>query len=674
MHLKPLFAILFVALALVMSAACGQEPSPPPTPTIAPAATETPVPTPVPPTSTPVAGPVAASNIPLPTAAPFLTPSPRPTTTPRPTPTPVPPEVAILDSARESMAATISYTFDATGVLTGKTADGTEVEIPVTYAGDALSDYNSASIKLTTPSKALEFDVIYIHGGNSLYSAAIRMSYVFDTEARRWSENVELFALSALTNSRSLLGSNSTETSGIAARGHMKLEGQETLDGVDTHVITGNLPLEQVSGADGELVDVTYRIGVDDGLLRQVEIEGDISPSVLMSLTDDGYTETDRVKLTVKFFDHGKPVDYAAPNLATSRFGHDATLLDDGRVLVSGGWTGTANNDFIVPFPAISSQIYDPATGIWTYTERFWEEQTVEQLKLFIFMSASKLLDGRVVSVAIPTAEGDNGAIAVFDPTTDGWLRLSNIPSNRLFPDIVTLNDGRILTVGGVDGNTMDADSLDVVQAYDPVKGEWQDLEPMNEAAVEQAVVSLADGRVLAAGGSGTIILRQETARAEIFDPVTNSWTLTGEMNVSRVSPRAIALTDGRILVTGGLDQYGMTFGDSPDSETYDPDTGEWTLAGSMSVPRMSHTLTLLPDDRVLAVGGENPQGSEYILYSTTEIFDPETDTWSPGPELSQPRAGHSATLMPDGSVLLAGGISQDGERFPTASTEFITP
>ena len=570
--------------------------------------------------------------------------------------------------------ATISHAFDATGVLIGKTVDGTEVEIPVTYAGDALSDYNSASIELATPSKTLEFDVIYIHGGNSLYSAAIRMSYVFDTEARRWSENVELFALSALTNPRFLLGSNSTETSGIATRGQMKLEGQETLDGVDTHVITGKLPLEQVSGADGELVDVTYRIGVDDGLLRQVEIEGAISPSVLMSLTDDGYTETDRVKLTVKFFDHGKPVDYAAPNLATSRFGHDATLLDDGRVLVSGGWTGVANNDFIAPFPAIVSQIYDPETDTWVYTERFWEEKFVERIELFMFMSASKLRDGRVVSVVIPTAEGDNGAIEVFDPTTDDWLRLSNIPSNRLFPDIVTLNDGRILIVGGVDGNANTADSLDVVEAYDPVKGEWKGLEPMNEPAVEQAVVSLADGRVLVAGGSGSMILRQETARAEIFDPVTNSWTLTGDMNVSRVSPEAIALTDGRILVTGGLGSYGMTLGDSPDSEVYDPDTEEWTLTGPMSVRRMSHTLTLLHDGRVLAVGGEDPQGSDYVLYSTTEIFDPVTDTWSLGPELSQPRSSHSATLMPDGSVLLAGGISQEEERYPITSTEFITP
>ena len=81
-----------------------------------------------------------------------------------------------------------------------------------------------------------------------------------------------------------------------------------------------------------------------------------------------------------------------------------------------------------------------------------------------------------------------------------------------------------------------------------------------------------------------------------------------------------------------------------------------------------------LPDGRVLAAGGEDPMGDDYLLYSSTEIFDPETNTWSPDPELSQPRSSHSDTLMLDGSILLAGGISQEGERYPIASTEFITP
>ncbi len=672
MHMKSNFGVVFIALILTLSVACGQEPVPTPTPTIAPTETATPTP----PTNTPVAGPVAASNIPLPTRAPVSTPTLGPTSTP----TPLPPEVAIMGSARDSMATAVSYAFDINGVLIGKTEDGTYVEVPITYAGDALPDYNSASIELTTPSETLEFDVVSLHGGAFSFGPYFRMSYALDTEVRRWSDNVELFALSALTNPRFLLGSDSRETNRIATRGQMKLEGQETLNGVNTHVITGKLPLEQVSGADGELMDVIYRIGVDDSLLRQVEIEGDISPSILMSFTDDGYAGTDRANLTVRFFDYGKSVDYAAPNLISPRFGHDATLLDDGRVLVSGGWTGTANNDFIAPFPALFSQIYDPPTDMWAYTERFWEEAIAESLEFFMHMSASKLPDGRVISVALTVEDESGVALVVFDPETDGWTRLSDIPSNRVFSNMSVLNNGRILIVGGVDVSGMwsgptSAEPLDVVETYDPATGEWQTLEAMNESATEQSVVPLDEGRIMAVGGFNESHRSQGTARSEIFDPTTNTWTLTDDMNVPRMSPKAIALLDGRILVTGGEGVlYGMTSGDSPDSETYNPDTGKWTLTGPMSVRRENHTLTLLPDGRVLAVGGEDPLGSDYVLYSTIEIFDPVTNTWSLGPELSQPRSGHSATLMPDGSVLLAGGVSQEGERYPIASTEFITP
>ena len=91
---------------------------------------------------------------------------------------------------------------------------------------------------------------------------------------------------------------------------------------------------------------------------------------------------------------------------------------------------------------------------------------------------------------------------------------------------------------------------------------------------------------------------------------------------------------------------------------------------------RTSHTLTLLPDGRVLAVGGVGPLGDDdYVVHSTTEIFDPVTNTWSSGPELSQPMADHSATLMPDSSVLLVGGISErNGDKYVSISTEFITP
>ena len=165
------------------------------------------------------------------------------------------------------------------------------------------------------------------------------------------------------------------------------------------------------------------------------------------------------------------------------------------------------------------------------------------------------------------------------------------------------------------------------------------------------------------------------SSEVEIYDPDTNKWTPTESMNAS-AHTQAIVLLDSRVLATGGLFTQSAAADNSPNSETYDPDTGEWTAVGAMTQPRSNHTLTLLPDGRVLAVGGLEPQdGGDYTIHSTTEIFDPVSNTWSLGPELSHPRASHSATLMPGGSVLIVGGISErNGEKYVTVSTEFITP
>ena len=146
-------------------------------------------------------------------------------------------------------------------------------------------------------------------------------------------------------------------------------------------------------------------------------------------------------------------------------------------------------------------------------------------------------------------------------------------------------------------------------------------------------------------------------------------------MHVPQSFPIAVALSDGRVLVTGVSDLNS----DAPEatSEIYDPAAGTWSPTGTMKHARIFHTMTLLPDGRVLAVGGDDPVGGPNSPHSTTEIFDPRTDSWSPGPDLAEPRLDHSATLLPDGRIFLVGGIGVDvllDEIYPLDTYEFITP
>ena len=573
------------------------------------------------------------------------------------------------------------------GVLSVQTSDGLDIDIPLTYAGDALPGYNSGNISLSTPSQTVEYQVTAIRNINLASSETIetRRAY-FDTETRRWVETEGLLTLSALSDLRVLLGSDLHETSDIATAGQMALTGQETLDGLETRVISGKLSGAEIAGTDTEL-EVTYRIGMDDALLRQIEVSGDLDPSIIGALIDGLSADSVRAELTVNFSDYGKDVAYKSPYLAEARFGHNATLLDDGRVLVSGGYVGGFYNDELLGFLAASSQTYDPLTGTWAIVDQSDPTASDVLPELSPHTSPTRLPDGRLISVAIlggPRYANDSFiALAVFDANTGEWTHLSDVsvPTDRSSPDMIVLDDGRVLVLGGSEIIRSPSDSftpLGIVEAYDLSTGVWQTLEPMNQPAFGRSLVPLNDGRILAAGGfTGDPGMGKWSSGVEIYDPDTNRWMSAENMIVPRILPQSVVLPDGRVLVTGSDFSQSVATNNSPDSETYDPATGKWTAAAAM-LQRIyaNHTLTLLPDGRVLAVGGlEILDDGNYVPLSTTEIFDPITNTWSPGPDLSQPRASHSATLMPDGSVLIVGGISeQNGQQYVTVSTEIIEP
>ncbi|RKH34578.1 kelch-like protein [Corallococcus praedator] len=134
----------------------------------------------------------------------------------------------------------------------------------------------------------------------------------------------------------------------------------------------------------------------------------------------------------------------------------------------------------------------------------------------------------------------------------------------------------------------------------------------------------------------------------------TGSWALTGSLEGPRSGHQAALLPDGKVLVMGGTrtdTEFLAT------AEVYDPATGTWSPTGSMADARWQHTATVLPDGKVLVVGGLDST----VFLATAEVYDPATGTWSPTGSMEDRRSGHTATLLPDGRVLVAGGISDIG-------------
>ena len=184
----------------------------------------------------------------------------------------------------------------------------------------------------------------------------------------------------------------------------------------------------------------------------------------------------------------------------------------------------------------------------------------------------------------------------------------------------------------------------------------------------------LPGGKLLVVGGvtsAGTGIVE-----ADLFDPVAAAWTPVAPTNVMRSSHTATLLADGRVLVVGGSTvstSAAKGYVNNTSAEIYDPVGNTWTLTAPMSAARSHHTATLLPDGKVLVVGGEN---ALYLVEPTAEIYDPVANTWSaPRAAPIAERSQHTATLLPSGLVLIAGGFDiVNGLLTPLASAELYDP
>jgi N-acetylneuraminic acid mutarotase len=176
-------------------------------------------------------------------------------------------------------------------------------------------------------------------------------------------------------------------------------------------------------------------------------------------------------------------------------------------------------------------------------------------------------------------------------------------------------------------------------------------------------------GHTLTLLSSGSVLM-VGAGQPQLYDPITNTWSQAGIIAYQRGSHTATRLTDGRVLVAGGFGDTGV--GGNPETdltEIYDPIANGWGRGATMLSTRAFHTATLLADGRVLVAGGESATGP-YL--ATTELYDPITNRWTFAGPLSATRGAHTASLLPDGRVLVAGGWGSGPDT--TASAEIYEP
>ncbi|WP_163995812.1 Kelch repeat-containing protein [Pyxidicoccus caerfyrddinensis] len=253
-------------------------------------------------------------------------------------------------------------------------------------------------------------------------------------------------------------------------------------------------------------------------------------------------------------------------------------------------------------------------------------------------------------------------------PDCPAWKPAGTLSVSRERFTATMLYDGRILVVGGLDGST----TLTSAELYDPVAGTVSPTSAMTVARSGHSATLLSTGQVLVAGGSNS---SGPLTSAELYDPSTGTWTQTGVMANGRYFHSAVRLMNGKVLVAGG---WGAIVSLNT-AELYDPSAGTWSATGSLLQARHGHTLTVLAGGGVLAVGGTRTYfgsggapASEFL--ATAELFDPYegTGTWSSTGSMAQARrAGHSATLLGSGKVLVLAGT---GATAPLTTGELYDP
>jgi hypothetical protein len=342
-------------------------------------------------------------------------------------------------------------------------------------------------------------------------------------------------------------------------------------------------------------------------------------------------------------------------SMGTARYGHTATLMPNGKLLIAGGSEINSNS-------LASAELYDTTTGTFSPTGNMEVARCQH--------TATLLPNGKVLVVG-GSFYYNNGASVItlssaelYDPVTGTFTATGSLITGRFEHTATLLSSGKVLIAGGGSGSYITTNSAEL---YDPSTGIFTATGDMVTWRSQHTATLLPCGKVLITGG-GNFQIDNILSSAELFDPSTGTFTATGSMGTARYVHTATLLSIGKVLIAGG---GGMRpyYPPLSSAELYDQSTGTFTTTGSIVTGASLLTATLLPNGKVLIAGGNV---NAYCL-ARAELYDPATETFTTTGSMATARNQHTATLLPSGKVLIAGGNNYQVFG-PLSSAELYRP
>lgn len=355
-----------------------------------------------------------------------------------------------------------------------------------------------------------------------------------------------------------------------------------------------------------------------------------------------------------------------------------ATALEmpDRTTLVAGGARGQ-----------LLAQVATDTTEIYTaMNDTFWFGPQMNAPRSMHTMT--QLQDGRYLFAGgVDDQNNPQASCEIFDPTTSTFTLVAAMNSPRMGHTANLLSDGRVFVSGGLDALTVTPtqlsairDAVDSTEIYDPVANTWTTATPMTVPRAAHVALQRADGKIMLCGGiswNPNIILGWvPTVRSscDLYDPATNTMSSGPSMAQSRALVNAVELGPDQWLVAGGMNGLSIIpfnpGNPTATAEIYDGAANTWTSVGSMGTARANHSGWALGDGTFILAGGGSGDILSPTPLNTTEIFDPATNSFTPGPMMSSGRAGATIFRAPHGQMHLLGGAATNTSI--TTTTEFF--